>query len=103
LCPETFPVREPKTHDTAMNTSPSNQPASTSERTPSVRINTTNADHHLWNNNGTWWCHYTVHNSDHTKQRIRLSLHTAALSVARVLRDSVLLEAGLSSKEVARA
>lgn len=57
-----------------------------------IRI-TDNADHHLWNNHGTWWCHYTVHLPDYTKQRIRRSLHTADRRVARFLRDSLLFEA----------
>jgi len=52
-----------------------------------------NPFHHLWNNNGTWWCHYTAHLPDHTKRRVRRSLHTADSSVARVLRDSILSEA----------
>lgn len=54
---------------------------------------TANADHHLWNNNGTWWCHYTVHRSDYTKHRVRRSLHTDNCIIARFLRDSLLFEA----------
>ncbi|MDG2125918.1 MAG: hypothetical protein P8J87_19620 [Verrucomicrobiales bacterium] len=27
----------------------------------SVRVNEGNANHHLWNNHGTWWFHATVH------------------------------------------
>ena len=26
----------------------------------SVRVNRKNPNHHLWNNNGTWWFHCTV-------------------------------------------
>jgi len=52
-----------------------------------------NPDHHLWNNNGTWWCHYTEHLPNYTKRRVRLSLHTHDRSVARILRDSLLQEA----------
>lgn len=48
------------------------------------------ADHHLWNNHGTWWCHFTVHHADHTKQRVRLGLETPDASEARVLRDALL-------------
>ena len=47
-------------------------------------------DHHLWNNNGTFWCHYTVHESDHTKRRVRVSLHTKDQSEARARRDALL-------------
>jgi Holliday junction resolvase RusA-like endonuclease len=33
-------------------------------------------NHHLWNNNGTYWCHYTVHEADYTKRRGRkLEVH----------------------------
>ena len=45
-------------------------------------------DHHLWNNNGTFWCHYTVHESDYTKRRVRVSLHTKDPSEARTRRDA---------------
>jgi hypothetical protein len=58
----------------------------------SIRTNT-NPFHHLWNNNGTWWIHYTEHLPDHTKHRVRRSLHTADSGIARVLRDSLLSEA----------
>ena len=26
-----------------------------------------NPDHNIWNNNGTWWLHATVHHPDYTK------------------------------------
>lgn len=39
-----------------------------------VRINRANLNHHLWNNNGTWWCHYTVHTADYQKLPVRRSL-----------------------------
>jgi hypothetical protein len=61
---------------------------------PVLSIRTTsNPFHHLWNNNGTWWCHYTEHLPDFTKRRVRRSLHTSDSSIARVLRDSLLCEA----------
>lgn len=46
--------------------------------------------HHLWNNNGTWWCHYTVHLPDFTKKRVRMSLDTCDPRVARAKRDAIL-------------
>ena len=46
-----------------------------------------NPDHHIWNNNGTYWCHYTIHNDDYTKQRVRVSLGTNDVKIARALRD----------------
>jgi len=49
-----------------------------------------NPNHNIWNNNGTWWCHYTVHRDDYTKQRVRVSLHTKDVEIARALRDFVM-------------
>ena len=49
-----------------------------------------NPNHHLWNNHGTWWLHYTEHRHDYTKHRVRLNLHTHNLRVARVIRDVLL-------------
>jgi hypothetical protein len=48
-------------------------------------------DHHLWNNHGTFWCHFTVHLPDYTKQRLRLALGTRDFTEARRLRDSLLV------------
>ena len=59
----------------------------------SVRIWAHNPDHHLWNNHGTWWCHYTVHLPDYTKRRVRLSLGTPSVEQARKLRDQILRRA----------
>ncbi|MFT5125235.1 MAG: hypothetical protein ACI97B_003879 [Verrucomicrobiales bacterium] len=53
----------------------------------SVRVNAGNLNHHLWNNHGDWWCHYTVHLPDYSVERIRLSLKTADLAEARARRD----------------
>ena len=61
----------------------------------SVRILGNNPNHHLWNNNGRWWCHYTVHHPDFTKLRRRVSLDTANVSVARQRRDRILKQEGL--------
>lgn len=49
-----------------------------------------NPDHHIWNNNGTWWAHYTVHNDDYTKKRVRVSLGTNDVAIARALRDFIM-------------
>jgi hypothetical protein len=68
----------------------------------SIRTTSKNAFHHLWNNNGTWWVHYTEHLPDHTKRRVRRSLHTADSGIARVLRDSLLCEAAHFEEEVTR-
>jgi hypothetical protein len=61
--------------------------------TPSIRVLAHNPDHHLWNNHGTWWCHYTVHLADYTKRRVRLSLATPSVEQARKLRDQLLRRA----------
>ena len=61
--------------------------------TASIRILADNPNHHLWNNHGTWWCHYTVHLPDYTKRRVRLSLGTPCVSRARKLRDEILKRA----------
>ena len=53
-----------------------------------IRVRTENPNHHLWNNHGTWFLHYTVHPTPFTKERIRRSLGTKDLEVARERRDS---------------
>ncbi len=70
--------------------------------TPSVRLNRRNLDHHIYNNNGTWWIHYTVHLADYTKRRIRASLKTKDNLAARQRRDETLtrlqgLEGGIAA------
>ncbi len=55
-----------------------------------VRVNDENPNHHLWNNRGTWWCHFTLHRSDYTAERIRVSLKTHSLEEARNRRDELL-------------
>ena len=49
-----------------------------------------NPDHHLWNNRGTWWCHFTLHRAYYTAERIRVSLKTRDVEVARSRRDELL-------------
>ena len=57
--------------------------------TLSVRVNRKNPDHHLWNNHGTWWLHYTLHMADFTKRRVRKSLGTQDVDEARTRRDEL--------------
>jgi hypothetical protein len=59
-------------------------------QTLSVRVNRKNPDHHLWNNHGTWWLHYTLHLADFTKRRVRKSLGTHCVDEARARRDEAL-------------
>ena len=56
----------------------------------SIRVTAGNPNHHLWNNNGTWYYHFTVHLPNYTKERIRGSLKTNNLSEARRRRDTLL-------------
>ena len=55
----------------------------------SLRTNLENPNHHLWNNNGTWFIHYVVHPTPITKERIRKSLGTKSLAEARAKRDAI--------------
>ncbi len=55
---------------------------------PGIRVRAENPNHHLWNNHGTWFLHYTVHPTPFTKERIRRSLGTKDVRVARERRDS---------------
>jgi hypothetical protein len=48
-------------------------------------------NHHLWNNNGTWWLHCTIHLPDFTKWRLRRNLRTSDVQTARQLRDRMLM------------
>jgi hypothetical protein len=59
-----------------------------------IRITADNPNHHLWNNHGTWFLHYTVHPTPFTKERIRRSLETKDLAVARSRRDSFFSQMG---------
>ncbi|HUJ45472.1 MAG TPA: hypothetical protein VLW52_17895 [Opitutaceae bacterium] len=54
-----------------------------------VRISADNPNHHLWNNHGTWFLHYTVHPTPFTKERVRRSLGTPSLAAARERRDAI--------------
>ncbi len=54
------------------------------------RADPTNPNRHIWNNNGTWWLHYTEHLADFTKRRVRRSLRTHDLELAIRRRDEAL-------------
>ena len=56
---------------------------------PGIRVDAENPNHHLWDNHGTWFLHYTVHPTPFTKERIRRSLGTKDVKVARERRDTV--------------
>ncbi len=46
-------------------------------------------DHHLWRNGRLWWIAFTVHRG-HQQERVRLSLGTDDVLVARARRDELL-------------
>jgi hypothetical protein len=54
---------------------------------PGLRVTPANPNHHLWNNHGTWFLHYTTYPTPFTKERIRRSLGTKDVNVARERRD----------------
>jgi hypothetical protein len=61
-----------------------------SNGTLAIRVRPDSPNHHLWNNNGTWWCHYTIHLPDFTKKRVRVSLDAFNPREARAKRDVLL-------------
>ncbi len=52
----------------------------------------TNPDHHLWNNNGTWWCYFTLRSATGGSKRHRISLKTRDIESARRKRDRFLAD-----------
>ena len=55
-----------------------------------VRVLPNNENHHLWNNNGSWWFHFTLRNATGYSKRVRRSLKTSDIGKARVSRDRIL-------------
>lgn len=68
---------------------------------PGIRVRAENPNHHLWNNHGTWFLHYTVHPTPFTKERIRRSLGTKDVRVARERRDSFFANLADAAKNTA--
>jgi hypothetical protein len=58
----------------------------------SVRVRSNNPEHHLFNNHGTWWCHFWAIADGIRQKRFRVNLHTRVLSEARSKRNSLLKE-----------
>lgn len=54
----------------------------------SIRVDGDNPDHHLFQNRGTWWIHYTEHRGN-KKERKRQSLRTRDVVEARSGRDAL--------------
>ena len=70
---------------------------------PGLRVDAENPNHHLWNNHGTWFLHYTIHPTPFTKERIRRSLGTKDVRLARERRDNFFatLASNLATKATA--
>jgi hypothetical protein len=66
-----------------------------------TRRTDTNPNHHLWNNNGTWWLHFTLHSDTGTKKRHRISLKTPNPESARRKRDRILTAIEAKSGKIA--
>jgi hypothetical protein len=67
---------------------------------PGIRVRAENENHHLWNNHGTWFLHYTIHPTPYTKERIRRSLGTKDVKVARERRDSFFDQLALDTAKI---
>ena len=74
------------------------QPIEISREELAVRIDESNLNHHIWNNNGTWWAHYTVYPTPVTAERRRKSLRTRDAVTARVRRDRLFEQLGLAEE-----
>ena len=48
------------------------------------------ANHHIWDNNGTWWCHLSLARRTGRAKRIRFSLRTDNVGEARKRRDLIM-------------
>ena len=57
-----------------------------------IRHNRNNPNHHLWNNNGMWWMHFSLKNEFGLVRRMRISLKTIDLEKARNRRDRILAD-----------
>ena len=48
------------------------------------------ANHHIWDNNGTWWCHLSSARRTGPAKRLRFSLKTNNVREARKRRDLIM-------------
>ena len=55
----------------------------------SIRVDGSNPRHHIWNNHGVWWIHYTVLVGGVRQRRMRYSLGTRDEQEAARLRDRI--------------
>ncbi len=47
-------------------------------------------DHHIWDNNGTWWAHFSITRQRGPSKRVRVSLHTSNRKEAQERRDQLM-------------
>ena len=73
---------------------------STADLYLSIRFIKNNPNHHLWLNNGTWWCNFTLKPTAGRSKRVRKSLKTADLQKARISRDKILLAVRAASGRI---
>lgn len=59
------------------------------QETLSIRVAGSNPLHHLWNNHGVWWIHYTILINGVRQRRMRYSLRTRDLTEAKEKRDRI--------------
>jgi hypothetical protein len=65
-------------------------PATSEESTGKSKGKPNPEDHNIWlNNDSAFWLHSTVHFSDFTAARVRLSLQTTCVEEARQRRDLI--------------
>ena len=59
-------------------------------------------DHHIWDNNGTWWVHFSVTRRRGRAKRVRISLGTKSKTEARKRRD-LIMQCGAEKIDAVRA
>lgn len=60
-------------------------------------------DHHIWNNNGTWWCHLSLARKRGPAKRIRFSLHTSKRREAQRRRDQIMSASETKAKALIKS
>jgi hypothetical protein len=66
-----------------------------------TRRTDTNPNHHIWNNNGTWWIRFTLRSTEGESIRPAYSLKTPDLDAARRKRDGILADLHANSGNIA--
>jgi hypothetical protein len=86
--------RNPETNKNYFILVPLTMNATSSQTSGSTRLemrrSPNNPNHHLWWNNGTWWCHITLRPAGGSTIRKRFSLKTNDIEVARTRRDRII-------------